>query len=152
MKHLTGWDVVIYVSTLPGNLLDFPWDPLARQAVSHASAPYIFLHNNFADYFPGAPANNFALVATCNIAVAAGSHKFCTKSDAGSWLYFDGSLLIKNDGINTSISFCQDVVISQRFHNLTIKYFANNGGAILEVYMDGSLVVPNGKTPTQSTY
>jgi hypothetical protein len=151
---LTGWDVVIYVSTLPGNLLDFPWDPLVRQAVSHASVPYISFHNNFADYFPGAPVNNFALVATCNIAVAAGSHKFCTKSDAGSWLYLDGSLLIKNDGLNTSISesFCQDIVISQRFHNLTINYFTNNSGAILEVYMDGSLVLPNGKTPTQSTY
>jgi len=147
----TGWDVTIYVSTLPGDLLEFPLDPLVLKTVSHTSAQYIFFHNNSADYFPGAPANNFALIATSNIAVAAGSHQFCTKSNAGSWLYLDGSLLVKNEGLNTSISVCQDLVISQGFHNLTINYFSSSGGAILEVYMDGSLRVPHGIGATACT-
>jgi hypothetical protein len=167
----SGWNVTVYVPASMGNFSDFPWNPSARQAVGNAFVPYLSLRDNFAEAFPGTPADDFALIATSNISVSAGSHQFCTTSHDGSWLFVDGSLLIRNDisslycseylrygyywyywyCMNPS-SACQHIQLSEGVHTITVNYLkqkVNHSGSLtaLAVSMDGSLIILNGKAP-----
>ncbi len=145
-----------------GNFYDFPWDPSVRRAVSSAFVPYLSFHDNFAEAFPGTPADDFALVATSNIAIVAGYHEFCTTSHDGSWLFVDGRLLVSNDYFYWHCWYgnswycnrpvCQYIQLNEGVHSITVNYFkqpADRSGsrAALEVSMDGSLIVLNGKAP-----
>ena len=161
----SGWNVTVYVPTSMGNFSDFPWDPSARQAVSSAIVPYLSFQNNFAQAFPVTPADNFALIATSNIAVSAGSHQFCTSSQAGSWLFVNGSLLVTNDYYSNCWYYlrygyywlywycvnpaCQYIQLNEGVHNITVNYFKHQAlfgsRAALEVSMDGSLIILDGK-------
>ena len=163
-----GWNVVVYVPASMGNFSDFPWDPSARRAVGNAIVPYLSFNDNFAQAFPGIPADDFALIATGNITVSAGYHQFCTTSHDGSWLFVDGSLLMSNDyylncwyysryGYYWYYSYCvnpvcQYIQLSEGVHTITVNYFkqqVNHSGSrtALEVSMDGALVVLTGKAP-----
>jgi hypothetical protein len=143
-----------------GDLSDLSWDPSARRAVSSAIVPYLSFHDNFAEAFPGTPAVNFALVATSKIVVTAGYHQFCTTSHDGSWLFVDGSLLVSDDYAYWHCRYgsswycmrpvCQYIQLNEGVHTITVHYLklpANRFGAALEVSMDGSLIVLNGKAP-----
>ena len=164
----SGWNVTVYVPASMGGFSDFPWDPTARQAVSSAIVPYLSFQNNFAQAFPGTPADNFALIATSNITVSAGSHQFCTSSRDGSWLFVDGSLLVTNDyysncwyysryGYYWLYSYCVNpackyIQLNEGVHTITVnhlKQHVNRFGswAALEVSMDGSLIILDGKAP-----
>ena len=140
--------MTVYVPTSMGGFSDFPWDATARQVVSQAIVPYLSYHENFAEDFPGTPAEDFALVATSAIAVSAGNHQFCANSDDGSWLYVDGSLLINNQGTHSPNTACQYIWLNEGIHKITVKYFKHTGSlATLEVSMDGSLIILTGKAP-----
>ncbi len=159
-----GWNVTVYVPASMGNFSDFPWDPSARQAVGNAIVPYLSLRDNFTEAFPGTPADDFALIATSNIAVSAGYHQFCTTSHDGSWLFVDGSLLISSQyyqyyqdydswqAYSRWYSACQYIQLSEGVHTITVNYLKlqvdrSGSWAALEVLMDGSLIVLNGKAP-----
>jgi hypothetical protein len=122
---------------------DFPWDPSARQFYSYAEVPYLAFNDNFPSITPG---YSFALVATSTIyASSSGSHRFCLSSDDGSWLNVDDSRLIDNPGRHGIISVCEDMVLTEGLHNITVYYFQRLGGAVLLVTMDGILIAPKGK-------
>ena len=160
----SGWNVTVYVPASMGDFSYYTWDPSARQAVSSAIVPYLSFQNNFAQAFPGTPASDFALVATSNVAISAGTHQFCTNSRDGSWLFVDGRELISNyyswyypesfwQMYYRYFSFCSDIQLSEGVHTITVKYlkhqFNRSGSwAALEVSMDGSLIIPNGKAPS----
>ncbi len=130
-----------------GAFIDFPWDPTARRVYSQTNVPYLATRDNFAVSFPKTPGDSFALLATCTISLASGSHRFCTNSDDGSWLYVDDNLIIDSPGIHGANSVCADIQLSEGLHNIELKYFQHGWGAALEVTMDGSLIAPNGKFP-----
>jgi hypothetical protein len=149
----------MYVPTSMGNFSDFPWDPSLRQAVSNAVVVYLSFLDNFAEAFPGTPADDFALIATGNIAVSAGYHQVCTTSLDGSWLFVDGMLKFNNNiylnywnyGYYDYPITCQNIQLNEGIHTITVYYFkqhANRTGsrATLDVWMDGSLINLNGKT------
>ena len=157
---------MVYVPASMGNFSAFPWDPSARQAVGNAIIPYLSLRDNFAEAFPGTPADDFALIATSNISVSAGYHQFCTKSFDGSWLFVDGNLLVSNEyylncwyysryGYYWYYSYCMDpacqyIHLSEGAHTITVNYLKQQvdrfgSRAALEVSMDGSLIILNGK-------
>ena len=153
----------MYVPASMGNFSDFPWDPSARRAVSNAIVPYLSFHDNFAQAFPGIPADDFALIATGNITVSAGYHQFCTTSHDGSWLFVDGSLLISSQYYQYYQDYyswqmysrwypaCQYIQLSEGVHTITVNYIkqqVNRSGswAVLEVSMDGVSIVLTGKT------
>ncbi len=144
--------MTVYVPTSTGGFSDFPWDPSSRHVASYAIVPYLSYHDNFAEDFPGTPAHDFALIANSIISLSAGNHQFCTNSDDGSWLYVDGSILINNQGIHSSVSACQYSWLNEGIHTITVKYFKHTGSsATLEVSMDGALIVfeVNGKSPIE---
>jgi hypothetical protein len=152
----SGWNVTVYAPTSRGNFLDFPWDPSTRQVVSNGVVPALYYHDNFAAAFPGTPVNDFALVASGNIAVAAGSYQFCTTSNNGSWLFVDGVLLVYNQGLHATATACQSIQLSEGIHTTTVNYFKQQfnrtvSGATLEVSMNGSLIILqiNGKAPNR---
>jgi hypothetical protein len=152
------WNVTTYTPTLRGKFFSFPWDPSARHVVGNAIISYLSYHDNFAEAFPGTPADNFALSATGNITVSAGYHRFCTTSLDGSELFVDGRLLFRVDNNNYWNSWyfmhpvCQDIQLDEGIHTITVNYFkqhVNQTGSVslLEVSMDGSLIILNGKAP-----
>ncbi len=136
-----------YAPTSISGFADFPWDLSTWQVVSNDIVPYLSYHNNFAEAFPGTPANEFALAATGNIAVSAGNHQLCITSQNGSWLFVDGELLIYNQGqTSTTATVCQDIQLDEGIHNTTVNYFKQQAnrtgsGATLEVSMNGSLII-----------
>ncbi len=151
--------MTIYVPTSSNGYQDFPWDPSARQTFSRSKVPYPYLSNlDFANTFPGIPEDNFALAATSTIDIGAGSHRFCTTSDDGSWLYVDGALVVDNHGLHGPTTVCQNIQLSGGFHTITINFFERLAGQRLEVSIDGTLTAPAqildgpgpGKAPTQS--
>ena len=156
--------MTVYVPTSMGDLSDFPWDSSAQRAVSSAIVPYLSFHDNFAEAFPGTPAQNFALTATSKIVVSAGSHEFCTTSRDGSWLFVDGSLLVSNNYFSWNHDcwyrdfwycmrpVCQYIQLNEGVHTITVNYLKQpddrfGSSAALEVSMDGSSIVLNGKNP-----
>ncbi len=141
--------MTVYVPTSTGYFSDFPWDPSARRAVSSAIVPYLSFDENFAEAFPGTPAQNFAFVATSDIAISAGLHEFCTTSDDGSWLFVDGSLLINNGGVHPPFAVCQNIQLIEGMHTIVVNHFQHLGWARLDVYMDGAKLIsqPQGKAP-----
>ena len=145
----SGWNVTVYVPTSIGGFADFPWNLSARKAVSNGIVPYLFYHDNFAENFPGTPTEDFALTATINIAVAAGNYQFCTTSSDGSWLYVDGSLAVKNQGLHAPMTVCQsNYLYYTGIHTIRVNYFKHAGSSTtLEVSMDGSFTISNGKAP-----
>jgi hypothetical protein len=142
-----GWNVTVFVPTSMGGFSDFPWDPSARQVVSNANVPYLSYHDDFAKDFPGTPADDFALIATSNIAVSAGYRRFCTNSADGSWLFVDSRLLVIHQGLHSASISCQSIYLDEGIHTISVNYFAHDGSATLEVYMDASLItgILNGK-------
>ncbi len=133
--------------------VNFPWDLAARRVYSQTNIPDLNFHDNFAAFIPGIPHENFALVATSTISlVDSGSHRFCTASDDGSWLYVDGRLLVNNQGQHIFYSVCADVQLAEGLHNISVMYFQGTGGAYLEATMDGFLIAPNGKYPAPDVF
>jgi hypothetical protein len=145
--------VTVYAPTSMGRFSDFPWDPSVRKVVSNANVTILSYHNNVAEDFPGTPAEDFALIATSNIAVKAGEHVFCTTSQDGSWLYVDGRLLVINYDYRNwwwydyPVTVCQKIQLDEGIHSITVNYFKHTTSwATLEVSMDGSLITAlNGK-------
>ena len=146
-----GWNVTVFVPASASSFSDFPWDPTFRQVVSNVIVSYLSYHDDFAKDFPGTPANDFAIVATGNVAVSAGYHVFCTFSYDGSSLFVDGTRLFDNYGTYMHPT-CGYIRLNEGIHTITVNYFkqhANRTGsrASLEVSMDGSLIIMNGKDP-----
>ncbi len=145
-----GWDVTVYVPTPSNSFQDFPSDPSARQTFSRSIVPYPYLSDlDFAKTFPGIPADQFALTATSTIAVGAGSHRFCTTSDDGSWLYVDDVLVVDNGGFHGAKTVCQDIQLSGGFHTITVNFMEGAVDQVLQVSMDGSLTA-TGKSQAES--
>ncbi len=155
LTGMSGWNVTVYVPTSTGGFYDFPWDPSARQAVSNSKVPYLLYNDNIDVDFPGTPADDFALIAAGNIYIPAGQHLFCIYSAGGSWLYVDGRLFMNNYysyyyyyyNHYPSVGNCQYLWLEAGIHTITVNYFKHTGAAVLELYMDGSLITPNGKAP-----
>ncbi len=131
---------MVYIPTSMGGFSDFPWDPSTRQVVSNAIVPYLSYHDDFAKDFPGTPDDNFALIATSNIAVSAGYHQFCVHSDDGSSLFVDSRLLVDHQGLHPSSTECQIIHLDEGIHSIAVNFFEHFEGATLEVYMDASLI------------
>ena len=140
----SGWDVITY-ALLEGTLSDFPSDLAALHTVGHAHVQTLDYHNDFARDIPGTPDDNFALVATGAVTLAAGQHTFCTTSDDGSRLYLDGTLLVNNGGLHGPVQVCRTTTLQGGTHTVRVDYFERDGGAVLEVTLDGAFLIPNGK-------
>ncbi len=135
--------MIVYVpASTGGGFQDFPRDPSARRVFDNAFVSDLSYYNNFGKDFPGIPDDNFALEATAFLAfVDDGHHQLCTRSDDGSWLYVDDSLLINNEGVHSDRNICQTIWLSKGTHTITVHFFEHFGGAILQVSMDGSTTV-----------
>jgi hypothetical protein len=143
----SGWSVSLYVPKTMRAFEDFPWDPSSRQFYSYAEVPFLAFNDNIASSFPLPTFDSFALVATCSIHAASGPHRFCLSSDDGSWLNVDDSRLIDNPGIHGVITVCEDMVLTEGLHSITVYYFQGGFGAGLVVTMDGLLIPSHGKLP-----
>ncbi len=135
--------MTVYVPTSMGGFSNFPWDQSARQIVSDTIVPYLSYHDDFAKDFLGVPDDDFALIATSNIAVSAGYHEFCTNSDDGSSLFVDSRLLVNNQGLHAASTACQIIHLDDGIHTIAVNFFEHGGSAILGVYMDASLITGN---------
>ena len=140
----SGWDVTTYAK-LSGSLQDFPTNLEELNTVGHAHVQTLNYHNDFANDIPGTPADNFALVATGAITLDSGEHTFCTASDDGSWLYLDGTLLVNNGGLHGTVKVCATTSVTKGTHTVLVNFFERDGGAVLEVTLDGALLTPNGR-------
>ncbi len=129
---------------------NFPWDPSERRVISHTTVPYLSYRNNFINDFPGTPADDFALLATRTLVVAAGNHQFCITSDDGSWLWIDSNQLLSNQGMHDVITVCKDIMLPAGAYIITVNYFQHFFGKVLEVLMDGSSIFPPGKAPASA--
>lgn len=81
---------------------------------------------NFNDGFPGVPdlSEWFALHTTGKIIIpTAGTYLFRLKSDDGSILAIDGSIVVNNDGQHSPRPVDGSVVLSQGVHDLVLDYF-----------------------------
>lgn len=65
---------------------------------------------------------------TISIATAA-SYTFYLKSDDGSRLWLDGTLLIDNDGVHGMVEKSASRTLTAGSHDLRIEFFENGGGA-----------------------
>ncbi len=141
----------MYVPTTMGDLFDFPWNSSAWQVVSNANVQCLYYYNDFAKDFPGTPSDNFALNATGDFVTTSwGSHSICTASAGDLSLYLDGRLLVRSNFYPNSESYpmgdCQSSWLEPGIHTITVNYVKRTGSlAALMVYMDGSLIVSNGK-------
>ena len=66
-----------------------------------------------------------------------GSYTFYTRSDDGSKLYINGTEVVDNDGGHGSRERYGDITLSPGLHDITVLFFENGGGEILEVHYEG---------------
>ena len=140
----SGWDVTTYAK-LSRSLEAFPSNLGELNTVGHAHVQTLNYHDDFANDIPGTPHDNFALVATGAITLSPGEHTFCTASDDGSWLYLDGTLLVNNGGLHGPTEVCRTTTLQGGTHTVLVNFFERDGGAVLEVTLDGAFLTPNGK-------
>jgi hypothetical protein len=68
---------------------------------------------------------------------AAGQYTFYTTSDDGSQLWVDNTLVVNNDGLHAKQERAGTITLTQGFHPITIAYFEQGGGEILEARWEG---------------
>ncbi|MBY0400197.1 NPCBM/NEW2 domain-containing protein, partial [Myxococcota bacterium] len=77
---------------------------------------------------------DYALVFTNTLnAPVAGTYFFFTRSDAGSRLFIDGTLLVDNDGDHLATTVEASRFLSVGSHTIRIEFFARPRGGVLEV-------------------
>ncbi|MBZ9788460.1 T9SS type A sorting domain-containing protein, partial [Psychroflexus sp. CAK57W] len=74
-----------------------------------------------------------------NIATA-GAYTFYTNSDDGSKLFIDGIEVVDNDGLTAPRERSENITLSAGVHSIEILFFENDGGQILEVSYESSLI------------
>jgi len=74
----------------------------------------------------------------------AGSYRFATTSDDGSWLYVDGRLVVDNGGTHGSVTRSGQTVLERGPHLVIVEYFQAGGPSALEVSWarDGDPLTP----------
>ena len=68
----------------------------------------------------------------------AGTYTFQTRSDDGSQLFLDGTMIVDNDGLQSPTTVTSaGQVLSAGTYSLVATYFENGGGNVMEVNMSG---------------
>jgi hypothetical protein len=84
---------------------------------------------------------NYAFVWQGNVNVpASGTYTFETVSDDGSKVYLNGSsvALVNNDGLHASQSKTGAIALNAGLNPITITYFQQGGGQVMELYWSSS--------------
>lgn len=90
------------------------------------------------DISPRLRNDNFGFVFTGTLNVPAGGRwTFFTKSDDGSRLYVDGTLVVNNDGLHAVVEASGTVELQAGSHALRVEYFELGGEESLEVLWEG---------------
>ena len=116
------------VSALP----DFSvLDPVATDVVDIISFPATALAWDGA---PSSLTDHFAAAFTGALMVReAGFYKLSLRSDDGSRLYIDGTLVVDNDGDHSMTTLSASLPLSAGLHDLRVEYYENAGEAGLEL-------------------
>ncbi|OQZ03634.1 MAG: hypothetical protein B6D34_06850 [Candidatus Brocadia sp. UTAMX1] len=61
-----------------------------------------------------------------------GVYQFATRSDDGSMVYIDGTMVVDNDDMHAARYISGVISLNEGFHPVRIKYFDGGGGAIME--------------------
>ncbi|UJS22234.1 MAG: TIGR03663 family protein [Candidatus Brocadia sp.] len=61
-----------------------------------------------------------------------GTYQFATRSDDGSVVYLDGSVVVDNDDIHAARYIFGIISLGKGMHHVRIKYFDGGGGAVME--------------------
>jgi hypothetical protein len=83
---------------------------------------------------PGLPADNFSVKWVSHVDFAAGTYRFCARADDGVRVEMnDQAPFIRewHDGIGT---YCKDVYVPAGRHKITVEYFENLGGAMIQFW------------------
>jgi alpha-L-fucosidase len=82
----------------------------------------------------------FAMVFTGYINVKQTAvYSYILKSDDGSRLFIDDSLIIDNDGLGSKFKSAL-IGLEKGFHNIRLEYIQNKGGASLEMYYEAESI------------
>jgi hypothetical protein len=82
----------------------------------------------------------FAMVFTGYINIKQTAvYSFILKSDDGSRLFIDDSLIIDNDGLGPKFKSAF-VGLEKGFHNISLEYIQNKGGSSLEMYYEAESI------------
>jgi hypothetical protein len=108
--------------------------------------------------------DNFAVRWTGYVKIATtGEYEWCTRSDDGSKMIIDGSLIVNNDGLHGMRTQCSKQGVTGDYHKFEAQMFERGGGAGMEVYYSGpdtsnrrtkisaSKFFFDGKVPTTTT-
>jgi hypothetical protein len=66
-----------------------------------------------------------------------GVYRFSLRTDDGSRLWIGDRLVVDNDGWHGTVEQTGQIALREGSHALTIAYFQDNGGATLEVFVEG---------------
>jgi len=93
---------------------------------------------------------NYAFVWQGNINVpATGNYTFETVSDDGSKVYLSGSTasLVNNDGLHSSQSRTGSIALNAGLNPITITYFQQGGGQVMELYWSSNSGLARQRVP-----
>ncbi len=77
---------------------------------------------------------NFALVFSNQITVTeAATYEFQTRSDDGSKLYINNTVVVDNDGLHAPVTVTGQVFLNPGTYSLRVEFFERGGGETLEV-------------------
>ncbi|MFH1497877.1 MAG: PQQ-dependent sugar dehydrogenase [Verrucomicrobiota bacterium] len=87
---------------------------------------------------PGSRADNYGLryTGTLNLPTA-GTYTFYTRSDDGSLLHINGTLVVDNDGLHGNVEESGTITLAAGSHAITVDYIEAGGGQSLEVSFEG---------------
>jgi len=82
--------------------------------------------------------DDFAVRFTGYLSIpTAGNYTFYTESDDGSALYLNDTLVVQNDGIHAPQESAGSIDLIEGLHPITVLFFENEGGELLNVSMEG---------------
>lgn len=94
--------------------------------------------NSAGAYYPGGPANDFAVRYTGEFLVSeGGSHTFYLTSDDGARLYIDGKLVVDNNGMQAATLKTGVVELSAGMHEIKVEYFEGGGPGSIDLDWSG---------------
>jgi PKD repeat protein len=82
--------------------------------------------------------DNFALVFTGELQLpASGQYTFYTRSDDGSRIFVNDTLVVNHDGLHGATELSGNITLAAGTHTLRVEYFEAGGGEALEVSYAG---------------
>ena len=125
------------LASVEATVFDEVWE-IGTPTVSHEEhTAEIFYSNDqaFVDEIEGfAGMDNYVMRWRGQITIATpGEYTFKTSSDDGSRLYIDSALVVDNDGDHGRQDRDGAVTLTAGLHDITIAFYENGGGSILEV-------------------